>query len=88
MSPLLLLPLVYFASALQTLQSPGWQIAGVGPDLLALTAFTWLALSKNRYTFAVSALIGLAATLLLFTHGKVAGISGILSLPIDPRGAR
>ncbi len=61
MSPLLLIPLIYLASALQTLQAPQWQIAGVGPDLIALTGFTWLALSKNRYSFAIVALVGLAA---------------------------
>ncbi len=61
MSPLFLIPLIYLASALQTLQAPQWQIAGVGPDLIALTGFTWLALSKNRYSFAIVALVGLAA---------------------------
>lgn len=64
MSPFLLLPLVYLASALQTLQSPHWQIAGVGPDWIALAAFTWLTLNRNRYAFAIAALIGLAADLI------------------------
>lgn len=63
MSPLLLLPLVYLAAALQTLLSPQWQVAGVGPDLLALTAFAWLAVSPRRYAFVVVALIGLVADL-------------------------
>jgi rod shape-determining protein MreD len=63
MSPLLLLPLVYLAAALQTILSPGWQVAGVVPDLIALTAFTWLAVSKNRYGFVLVALLGLVADL-------------------------
>jgi rod shape-determining protein MreD len=64
MSPVLLLPLIYLASALETLQSARWQIAGVGPDLVALAAFAWLARAKGRYAFAVAALIGLANDLI------------------------
>lgn len=63
MSPFFLLPIVYLAAALQALLSPQWQIAGVGPDLLALTAFTWLAISPSRFAFLPVALIGLAADL-------------------------
>lgn len=63
MSPFFLLPIVYLAAALQALLSPQWLIAGVGPDLLALSAFTWLAVSTNRFAFISVAFIGLAADL-------------------------
>jgi len=60
MSPLFLIPLVYLASILQIGLARHWQIAGAGPDLLALVAVVWTMKSTSWHALAAAASIGLA----------------------------
>jgi len=61
MSPLFLVPLIYLGSILQIGLAPHWQIAGAGPDLLALVAIIWVINSTGWHSLAVAALLGLAS---------------------------
>ena len=63
MSPLFLIPLIYLASILQIGLAPYWQIAGAGPDLLALIAALWAMKSTPWHALAAAAAIGLAGDL-------------------------
>ncbi len=60
---ILLLPLIYLAAVLEIFLAPHWQIAGITPDLLALVAFTFIAISQSRSSIFIIALIGLASDL-------------------------
>lgn len=63
MSPLFLIPLVYLASILQIGLAPHWQVAGAGPDLLALIAVLWTMKSIGWHALAAAATIGLVCDL-------------------------
>jgi rod shape-determining protein MreD len=63
MSPLFLIPLIYIASVLQIGLAPRWQIAGAGPDLLALIAVIWAIRSRGWHALVIAALLGLAGDL-------------------------
>jgi rod shape-determining protein MreD len=63
MSPLFLIPLIYVASILQIGLAPRSQIAGAGPDLLALLAVIWVMKSAGWHAILIAALIGLAGDL-------------------------
>jgi rod shape-determining protein MreD len=63
MSRLFLIPLVYFASILEISFAPHWQIAGAGPDLLALIAVMWTVKSTGWHALAATALVGLVCDL-------------------------
>jgi len=63
MSPIFLIPLVYFASVLQSGLASRWEVAGAGPDLLALTAISWAVKSAAWRGLAVAAAIGFISDL-------------------------
>jgi len=63
MSPLSLIPLIYLASILQIGLAPRWQIAGAGPDLLALIAVVWSMKSTGWHWLAAAVFVGLASDL-------------------------
>jgi rod shape-determining protein MreD len=63
MSPVFLVPLIYLVSMLQIGLAPHWQIAGAGPDLLALLAVLWTVKSTGSHALATAALIGFGSDL-------------------------
>jgi cell shape-determining protein MreD len=63
MSPLFLIPLVYLASVLQIGLASRSQIAGAGPDLLAVLAVIWGMKSAGWHAILIAALIGLVSDL-------------------------
>jgi rod shape-determining protein MreD len=63
MSPLFIVPLIYLASILQIGLAPHWQIAGAGPDLLAVVTIIWAIKSNGWHALAVAALVGMASDL-------------------------
>jgi hypothetical protein len=60
MTPVLLIPLIYLASILQIGLASHWQIAGAGPDLLALLAALWTMKSTGWQALVVAALLVIA----------------------------
>jgi rod shape-determining protein MreD len=63
MSALFLVPLIYLSTILQIGLAPYWQIAGTGPDLLALLAILWVVKTTGWHSLAVAALIGFGSDL-------------------------
>ena len=60
---MLLIPFVYIAAVLQTWIAPRCELSGAVPNLLALTAFTWLITNGGPRGFLVTALVGLVSDL-------------------------
>lgn len=61
---LLLIPLVYLAAVAQTSLVEVIRIGRIEPDLLAVTAMTWICLADRRWSFQAAGGVGLAADLI------------------------
>src|SRR5262245_11450557 len=63
MALLVLTPIIYAACLLQIGLTQRWQIAGAGPDLLALTAVLGVVKSRDWHGLTIAAVLGLVSDL-------------------------
>src|SRR5689334_16181677 len=63
MTTLAALLTIYIAAVVETTLATHWQIAGLGPDLLALVAFAWVAMRPCASSLVLAAVAGFAVDL-------------------------